>query len=338
MTCNPSCQCCKGACCCGASCTQETCQDCEDGHGVWSGPGTQCGSPSCSPPTGACCGEACAILSECECLQAGGEYQGDDTTCSPDPCGETVCSGPCDEENPCPEGCYCCQKWYVSQTCEYLCPAFSPGCAGFDVGNTYGPFDTEAEAIAFEVPPCAAEANNSCCQGDPEDSENWPPGLGRLIPSGENNVVVQQQNCQSVPCCSGSCDEENPCPPGCVCCSGQCVSADSAYFFCRTFYGNPCDFTLPVGVSDVFEPGDFDCPEGFFKYYDGIYTQCTKCLPCPDGSARVDNQPDPQVWPCDCGGDCYQDAPASGPCSSMFGSPECSDPTAFCLCGPNPLP
>lgn len=126
MTCNANCRCCKGACCCGSQCTQETCQDCEDAHGVWAGPGTQCANQECDQPTGACCGEACAILSECECLQGGGEYQGDDTTCDPDPCGETVCSGPCDEENPCPEGCVCVDGECVAVSCFGLCGPNSP--------------------------------------------------------------------------------------------------------------------------------------------------------------------------------------------------------------------
>lgn len=322
MTCNANCRCCKGACCCGSQCTQETCQDCEDAHGVWAGPGTQCANEECDQPTGACCGESCAILSECECLQGGGEYQGDDTTCDPDPCGETVCSGPCDEENPCPEGCYCCDGQCQSGPCD--------------------PKGACCERVCGQMPACHFQSQAWCdaiggvyrgdgttCAG--EYCEDVP----EQCPTGQTcNDCGDYKSCEPCPC-QGSCGEGSPCPEGCVCCNGQCVSGDSASFFCRAFFGNPCETALPVGASDFYEVGDFDCPEGFFKYYDGTYTQCTKCLPCPDGYARGGSQPDPQVWPCDCGGDCYQDTPASGPCSSIYDPTVCPD---FCLCEPNPLP
>lgn len=150
MVCNQNCKCCKGACCCGSQCTQELCQDCEDAHGTWAGPGTKCEEEECSQPTGACCGEACAVLSECECLQAGGEYQGDGTTCDPDPCVE--CSGPCDGENPCPEGCECCNG-----VCQ---PTEEPCCQGeCEQDGDCGPGCKCCEGVC-------APSNAACCCND----------------------------------------------------------------------------------------------------------------------------------------------------------------------------
>jgi hypothetical protein len=151
------------------------------------------------------------------------------------------------------------------------------------------------------------------------------------------------------PCEGGFCDWYGSCPSGCVCCNGKCVSADSASFFCRQLYGNPCETVLPVGASYWGEPGDFECPDGAYKntvadWWGQVYTQCTKCLPCPDGYTRGGPQPDPQGGPCDCGGDCYKDTPAPNGCSDC----EAISATSFsaaCLCNGatqrdeiNPLP
>jgi hypothetical protein len=213
MTCNPSCQCCKGACCCGASCTQETCQDCEDGHGVWSGPGTQCANQECDQPTGACCGESCAILSECECLQGGGEYQGDDTTCSPDPCGETVCSGPCDEENPCPEGCACVDgQCAPPPDCPGPIVGIYSGCNCWHAPENEGPGEDAAIACAqsacdqFWTPEYSQYACPEgyviadCIPGEPQVD----PVCGPLEEGGPPFYIVHV----SVSCCP----EENPLP------------------------------------------------------------------------------------------------------------------------------
>jgi hypothetical protein len=232
MACNANCRCCKGACCCGSQCTQETCQDCEDAHGVWAGPGTQCANEECDQPTGACCGEACAILSECECLQGGGEYQGDDTTCSPDPCGG--CSGPCDGENPCPEGCECvdgecvgrfnvCKRIFVVRECTYVCAAIEPGCGGDTTFTTFGPYSSYEEALLdalFNTDNwCPETINRDCCL-NPEDPGTAYLNTGCSIfsaPVRFAGLLGQGVGClsfyeQEVPvvgdCCSGSCEAE----------------------------------------------------------------------------------------------------------------------------------
>ena len=103
------CSCCgkTGACCVDGVCTEETCQDCLDLGGVFQGVDTECveGECPCDPPADPDLCEKCvagAVVVYC----SEGQPNCCDGVCQAEECaGE--CSGSCDEENPCPEGCVC---------------------------------------------------------------------------------------------------------------------------------------------------------------------------------------------------------------------------------------
>jgi hypothetical protein len=67
--------------------------------------------PCCAPPCSGPCDEENPCPEGCICCN--GE------------CVEEIpegeCCGPCDEENPCPEGCYCCDGVCQSEPCEGVC-------------------------------------------------------------------------------------------------------------------------------------------------------------------------------------------------------------------------
>jgi hypothetical protein len=168
--------CCK--CCCGG-------EDCGEG---------QQGKCCCGGSEGACCTE------EQYCC---------DGVCESEPCGE--CSGPCDEENPCPEGCKCCNGECISvdQCCEYTpceCPEGRVPAPTLS-GDVYGccppelPFDSEGFCCAdpADVDTCNYDIAGpfyvcpegcGCREGVQEDVENGMDpafiGLSVCVPVNEN--------------------------------------------------------------------------------------------------------------------------------------------------------
>ena len=73
------------------------------------------------------------------------------------------------------------------------------------------------------------------------------------------------------PPCSGSCDEENPCPEGCYCCDGQCQGEPCGGTCCGSggncIEGGPGPACIPTG-----DPGDDGC------YCDSqCYSVCFDC-------------------------------------------------------------
>lgn len=116
MPCN--CKCCCGCCCDGSTGSQTLYNQCEDPK-VFHGKGTLC--------------DVCCDLGEIrEDITAEEDCPGTwvvNGRCQENPCG---CSGSCDEENPCPEGCYCLDGQCVAATacciwsCDYIAEILWP--------------------------------------------------------------------------------------------------------------------------------------------------------------------------------------------------------------------
>jgi hypothetical protein len=94
--------------------------------------------------------------------------------------------------------------------------------------------------------------------------------------------------------CSGPCDEENPCPEGCVCVDGECVTPDctgvivGAYSGCQCLHapennapGEDAAIACAQSACDQFwtpEYSQYACPEGY------VITDCTLGPPQVDGA------------------------------------------------------
>jgi hypothetical protein len=70
----------------------------------------------CAPPCSGACDEENPCPEGCYCC---------DGVCQAEPC-DPPCSGACDEENPCPEGCYCCDGVCQAEPCGCCCVDGAP--------------------------------------------------------------------------------------------------------------------------------------------------------------------------------------------------------------------
>lgn len=63
--------------------------------------------------------------------------------------------------------------------------------------------------------------------------------------------LAASESCCCTPPCTGPCDEETPCPEGCVCVEGECISVE-----CVSCHG-PSQWRIVDGDGNVFASGDF---------------------------------------------------------------------------------
>ena len=155
------------------------------------------------------------------------------------------CSGPCDEENPCPEGCYCncgvcwpnegcpcppgcycCTKIFADRQCEYACALVEGGCAGDTTFQRFGPYNSWIEAYEdtlFNTDNwCPQTIDRECClpyDGQPGGTAYFVPGsVLQFLPSRFDHLALQspgewffyeQSVCTNdAECCLGSCPTE----------------------------------------------------------------------------------------------------------------------------------
>jgi hypothetical protein len=116
------------------------------------------------------------------------------------------CSGPCDSENPCPEGCACVDGECVTSPCSGPC-----GCQEQDFACSVIFFDTEEEANQFCQDP--AKIFRNC--------DIYDPAVNPLPDQGERWGV---DYCE--------CTAPSACPEGCACVDGECVQGTGACCVC----------------------------------------------------------------------------------------------------------
>jgi hypothetical protein len=123
-------------------------------------------------------------------LLVNGALASSDSCC----CNDPPCSGPCDEENPCPEGCYCCDGVCQAEPCV-------PGCTNPNAPN-YNPSAT-----------CDDGSCETCCNQGLCVLED-PDCLGNCnsltAPNGCNPAGTTEQEGPCVDCCDSYC--QNGCP------------------------------------------------------------------------------------------------------------------------------
>jgi len=127
------------------------------------------------------------------------------------------CTGPCDEENPCPEGCICCNGECVKEIPEGECCGPCQVCEGeCEWTNDPGLSDSPAQNGWYLVSGCAEE--------DEEDEEQEEEeGCGCEPPEEEAPEYDPDDPEGTVAFATTECVAENPCPEGCECVDGECV-------------------------------------------------------------------------------------------------------------------
>jgi hypothetical protein len=156
------------------------------------------------------------------------------------------CSGPCDSENPCPEGCACVDGECVTSPCSGPC-----GCQEQDFACSVIFFDTEEEANQFCQDP--AKIFRNC--------DIYDPAVNPLPDQGERWGV---DYCE--------CTAPSACPEGCACVDGECVECQG--ICCIQIDGADAPPTLQAGYTqqtcEDCEDGPcgtwYPCFEGARKY------------------------------------------------------------------------
>jgi hypothetical protein len=122
---------------------------------------------------------------------------------------------------------------------------------GFRITATCcGSVDTSGTQLESDGFPITVEGNPAYPCVGPYTYDVCTDGVGAEDCCG---VHRPGQTCADEPCagCSGSCDEENPCPEGCVCVDGQC--GEPCYFVNTTYYGCQVAYNACACCFDIYE-------------------------------------------------------------------------------------
>jgi hypothetical protein len=107
------------------------------------------------------------------------------------------------------------------------------------------------------------------CEG-PCDEEN-PCPEGCICCNGECVEEIPEGEC------CGPCDEENPCPEGCACLGGECVQCEQAGGYC-IFTTTTFDECPPAPFEGLNGPQIIDNGDGSFTCrWEGFVASCDDC-------------------------------------------------------------
>ncbi len=280
-----------------------TCQTCNDGG---------CVDVVCPPGFIRIPGNPCCVK-ECDC---------DDPSCpraeqcirlDQDNCYCAPCSGSCDENNDCGDGCYCDNGQCKPNPCAGACND------GFDCGEGCGCQDGNC------VPCSSLDCSTNDC-------------------TNVNGCYCNGSDCEKKSC-GGDCSAVSDCPPGCACYQGQCVECESlGCDACKFAAGCDCideEFCISSPCLGNCVDGN-DCP-GVDCGCDKGKQSCVSCQSyacangelCPDGCICKDGKCEGN--PCDaidcdsdidCGPNCECEGGKCKPCAD--GDPNCGN---FTPCG-----
>lgn len=275
-----------------------TCQTCNDGT---------CVDTVCPPGFIRIPGMPCCVL-ECNCDDPSCPRSEECIRLDQDNCYCAPCSGACDMNSDCGDGCYCDNGQCKPNPCHGACND------GFDCGDGCG-------CDNGTCVPCSSLncSNNDCSNVD-----------GCYC---AGNSCIKKS-------CGGDCDGVTDCPPGCACFQEQCVDCnDLDCDACKFAAGCDCfDETTCISTPCVGDCNDANDCDGVDCGCDKAKQSCVSCLAytcsngnvCPDGCICKDG--DCVGNPCnsvdcssdiDCGQGCECIGGKCQPCAD--GDPNCGN-------------